>query len=183
MPAPQGAGGDFYALFGLEERYDLDLAELESRYLTRSKDVHPDRFVNSPASLRVQALQQSMQLNDAYKTLKRPLPRAEYLLGRHGVSISANETLSPVFLMEILELREELQEAKHAGNMAELGRLEEAMLDRHDAALDALTAGFADFGKSGDHELLASLKQQVILLRYIARYLEEFQDVDDDASD
>ncbi len=178
--APRGAGGDCYAILGLQERYAIDKAELEANYLARSKSVHPDRFVNAPAAERVAVLQQSMQLNEAYKTLKRPLPRAEYLLTRRGVAIGDNEILDPAFLMEVLELREELQEARHAGDRSALRRLEDAMLDRQDAALADLAARFAKLEKTGDDAELEVIKKQVIQLRYIARYLEDFADDDDD---
>lgn len=179
--APAGpAGADFYALLGLEERFALDLEELERRYLERSREVHPDRFVNAGASQRVSALQQSMQLNDAYKTLKKPVPRAEYLLRRHGVTIGANEQLDPAFLMEVLELREELQEAKMAGQSDELRRLEQAMLARRDATLVRVSEQFAAFERSSDEDgrrtILDEIKKEIILLRYIQRYLEELED-------
>ena len=60
------------------------------------------------------ALSRSRALNDAYQTLKKPVARAEYLLERAGVTIGDNERLDPAFLMEILELREELAEARVA---------------------------------------------------------------------
>lgn len=171
---------DLYALFDLPESYELDEAELEKRYLALSKESHPDGFVNAPARERISALQRSMLLNDAYKTLKKPAPRAEYLLGRHGVTIGANETLDPAFLMEVLELREELQEAKHAKDMPKLRLLEQRMRDRQDEAFVALRAAFAKLEREGDKAALASIKTQLILLRYVRRYLEEFEDVFDD---
>lgn len=173
---------DYYALFGLEERYALDMAELERRYLERSRAAHPDRFVNAPAHERVRALGESMQLNDAYKALKSPASRAEYLLGRRGVTIGHNETLDPEFLMEILEMREELAEAKAMREVATLRRLEEAMRDRQAGSLARLGDLFARVEATGDSAILAPIKAELILLRYIRRYLEEFDDAyDEDA--
>ena len=173
------ANHDYYALLGLDERYDIDRAALEASYLARSRTVHPDRFVTAPPAQRVAALQASMQLNDAYKTLLRPLPRAEYLLVRHGVAIADNEALDPGFLMEMLELREELAEARGRGDQAVLGKLEQAMRDRQDAALGDVAATFARFEATGDASLLDAIKRRIIHLRYMARYLEEFDDGDD----
>lgn len=177
------ASTDYFALLGLRESFAVDPSELEHRYLERSKVVHPDRFVSAPARERVAALHQSMQLNDAYRTLKKPLPRAEYLLTRHGVSIGDNEILDPEFLMEVLELREELAEAKHARDHATLRRLEDIMLDRQEAALATVAARFAALeaaSPQGADDILAEIKRAVILLRYIRRYLEEFEDVFDE---
>ncbi|MCG8421529.1 MAG: Fe-S protein assembly co-chaperone HscB [Proteobacteria bacterium] len=175
--APRGGQEvDFYALLGLAERYEIDRAELESRYLEKSKNVHPDRFVAAPAAERVAALQRSMQLNQAYKTLKRPLARAEYLLARRGTSIGANETLEPGFLMEVLELREELATAKQAGDAAKLRQLESAMRHREEDTLGRIAALFGTLEESGDSSVLTDIKREVILMRYIERYLDEFQD-------
>jgi hypothetical protein len=85
---------------------------------------------------------------------------------RAGVTIGDNERVDPAFLMEILELREELAEARVAGHQAAIERLQGAMAQRRAAAMDALPALF----ERGDH---AGLKQQLILLRYVDRYLEE----------
>jgi molecular chaperone HscB len=181
--AAQAAGADYYALLDLDPRYDLDPGELERRYLERSRAVHPDRFVGAPASQRLAALQQSMQLNDAYKTLKQPGSRAEYLLGRRGVTIGDNEILDPTFLMEVLELREELAEARHDRDAARLRALEQAMHDRQDATLERVGALFSRFESSGDQTLLADIKVQLIVLRYVRRYLDQFDDMPDDLID
>ncbi|HEX3481899.1 MAG TPA: iron-sulfur cluster co-chaperone HscB C-terminal domain-containing protein, partial [Kofleriaceae bacterium] len=95
-----------------------------------------------------------------------PVSRAEYLLARAGVTIGDNERLEPAFLMEILELREELAEARAAGALARVEQLQRAMQARRAEALDALSGLFA----AGD---LAAIKQRLIVLRYIHRYLEE----------
>jgi molecular chaperone HscB len=186
MKAPQftstvraEAGPDYYALLGLGERFAVASAELERCYLERSRQVHPDRFVNAPASERVSALQASMQLNDAYRTLKNPARRAAYLLGRHGVTIGDSEPLDPEFLMDILEQREQLAEAKLAGDRARLRALERAMEERLDAALGRVAALFVAFEAGGPRELLADIKVQVILLRYFRRYLDEFDAMED----
>lgn len=181
--AAAAASADYYALLGLKESYAVDKGALERNYLERSRAVHPDRFVNAPAHERVSALQQSMLINQAYKALKNPQSRAEYLLQRYGVDIGDNERLDPTFLMEVLELREELAEAKHAGDRPTLRRLETAMLDRRDDALARVTEQFAAIAgetPAGDDPRLAAVKQQVILLRYVRRYLEEFDDVFED---
>lgn len=174
------AGADFYALLGIEERFAVDLDELEQRYLQRAREVHPDRFVNAGAGRRVSALQASMQLNDAYKTLKKPVPRAEYLLRRHGITIDDNEQLDPAFLMEVLELREDLQAAKMAGQSDKLRALEQAMLERRDDALLRVAERFAVLEGSSDEDggraILDEIKKEIILLRYIRRYLEAFED-------
>jgi molecular chaperone HscB len=160
------SSSDLFALFGLEPRFDLDTAELERAYLDRSKDAHPDRFAGAPAADRARAVSRAMELNDAYKTLKRPVARAEYLLARAGQGIGDHEKVDVSFLSEVLELREELADARAAGKLDDVARLEKAMKARH----AGLVAGLAPAFAAND---LARAKQLVIELRYVARYLEE----------
>ena len=163
-PAPRS--DDPFALLGLAPAYELDLAALERAYFERSKALHPDRFAGAPAAERVAVLSRSRALNDAYQLLRKPASRAEYLLERVGLTIGDNEQLDPAFLMEILELREELAEARVAGDAALVEKLQRAMQARRTETLDALPALF----RSGDH---ATIKHRLIVLRYIDRYLEE----------
>lgn len=161
-----GPGDDPFALLGLQPSYDVDLAALERAFFERSKQLHPDRVAGASAAERVAALSRARALNDAYQLVKRPVSRAEYLLARAGVAIGDNERLDPDFLMEILELREELAEARGAGNTELVGKLQGTMQARRRAALEALPALFA----ARD---LPAIKERLILLRYVDRYLEE----------
>src|SRR5687767_6790012 len=167
---------DYFQILGLPERFAIDPAELERAYHERSRELHPDRFAQAPAAERVAVLSRSMSLNEAYKALKKPQSRAEYLLRRAGLSIGGNERLDPRFLMEILELREELAEAVHAGQQDRVARLSASMKARQRTALDMLGPLFARAeSSSGDDRAaaLAEIKTALILLRYVARYLEE----------
>ncbi|HSD86758.1 MAG TPA: Fe-S protein assembly co-chaperone HscB [Kofleriaceae bacterium] len=160
------SSNDAFGLLGLPAQFDLDPSTIESAFFEKSKELHPDRYASAPAAERVLALSKSRALNDAYQTLKKPIARAEYLLARAGVKIGDNERLDPTFLMEILELREELAEARVARRMADIDRLAKVMAVRKKTAVDALPALF-------DRNDLAAIKEQLILLRYIERYLDE----------
>ena len=164
--APRASGDDPFALLGLTPAYDVDLAALERAFFERSKQLHPDRMASAPAAERVAVLSRSRALNDAYQLIKKPIPRAEYLLARAGVTIGDNERLDPAFLMEILELREELAEARAAENTELVARLQGAMQARRTQALEALPGLFA----ASD---MKAIKDRLIVLRYINRYLEE----------
>jgi molecular chaperone HscB len=180
-------------LLGLPPRYDVDPAQLERAFFERSKELHPDRYATAPANERVAALTKARALNDAYQVLKRDASRAEYLLAREGITIGDNERIDPALVMELLEEREELAEARQRGELAKLETLQASMQARRKAALDRVrelfvgaseaevnpagnTAGAGGSRASarpsakGDR---AEIKQQLILLRYIERYLEE----------
>ncbi|HEY6037305.1 MAG TPA: Fe-S protein assembly co-chaperone HscB [Kofleriaceae bacterium] len=164
MESPSSS--NFFELLGLPARFDLDASEIERAFFDRSKELHPDRFASAPAAERVAALSRSRALNDAYQTLKKPVGRAEYLLGRAGVTIGDNERLEPEMIMRVLELREELAEARAAKNLQAVGDLQGQMAKRRDQALHELGELFA----AND---MAGVKRVLIALRYIGRYLEE----------
>jgi molecular chaperone HscB len=174
---------DPFALFDLEPSFDLDLGDLERRFFAKNRDFHPDRFVTASAAQRVAALSRSRALNDAYQVLRKPVPRAEYLLTRYGGSIGDNERLDPRFLQEILELREELADARHAGQLDAVTRLQGAMMARRKAAISALPPLFLQLAAhpkampetipDAMPDALVAIKHHLIVLRYLDRYLEE----------
>ena len=174
------SSSDYFALLGLPRRFAVDRAELERRYLERSRAVHPDR---APAEERTGAAGQAMELNQAYRALKRDLPRAEHLLALEGVTIGDNQPVAPELLAEMLELREQLDEAKQAGDRALLDRLERAARERQRAELGELAAEFAalESQAAGPEraDRLQAVVDRVIRLRYLARYRDAFEDEDD----
>ena len=166
MAVESRSSSDAFELLGLPARFDLDAQVIERAFFDRSKELHPDRFVSAPTAERVAALSKSRALNDAYAVLKKPVGRAEYLLERHGVTIGDNERLDPAEIMRVLELREELAEARQANETAKLEALQRQMKTRRTQAREELDGLFAASDWVG-------VKRVVISLRYIDRYLEE----------
>jgi molecular chaperone HscB len=161
-----------FGLLGLAPRYDVDADTLEKAFFERSKELHPDRFAQAPAAERVVALSKARALNDAYVLLKKPASRAEYLLAREGLTIGDNERIDPALVMELLEEREVLAEARHAGKLDQVAELQGSMRARRKGALESVRALFAAIDIDRPAKL-AAIKQQLILLRYVERYLEE----------
>jgi molecular chaperone HscB len=115
-----------FELFGLAPRFRLDTGQLDRAYRELQSDVHPDRHAaGSEADQRV-ALQSSSHVNEAYRTLKDPVARAEYLLALHGArgEGDSDRTLPLPFLEEQLERRERASEAVES----EDGRALDALL-------------------------------------------------------
>ena len=166
MAVESPSSSNFFELLGLPARFDLDPSQIERAFFDRSKELHADRFASAPAAERVAALSRSRALNDAYQTLKKPVGRAEYLLQRAGVTIGDNERLDPEMIMRVLELREELAQARAAKDLATVERLQGQMKQRRDQALHELGELFAADDTVG-------AKRVLIALRYIDRYLEE----------
>lgn len=101
---------NYFQIFGLTEAYDIDLGLLSDRFLELQKEVHPDRFVSHTDQEKRLAMQWATLVNSANEVLKSPLKRAVYLLEQKGIALDENPQLSPAFLMEQIELREQLEE-------------------------------------------------------------------------
>src|SRR4051812_36769039 len=147
---PPDLKADHFAVLGLERRYDLDPADMEARYRERSRKLHPDRFATADARARRAALAHGVQMNDARAVLKDPIRRAEYLLGLCGVAVP--KEAPPALLMEILELREELGDARAAGRGDQVRAMAAVMRRRMDAALADVANGFV----TGDGQRVAA---------------------------
>ncbi len=81
------SGGDYFSVFGLQPRLNLDLAALEREFHRLSRKLHPDRFARAGKNEKQWSLADTALLNDAYRTLKDPLRRTEYLLKLEGAEI------------------------------------------------------------------------------------------------
>lgn len=103
---------DYFTLFQLPGNFTIDLTQLGLRYQELQRSYHPDKFASATETERLQSIQQAAEINDAYQTLKHPLRRAEYILKQHGVIVNneLNTMHDTAFLMEQLELREQLDE-------------------------------------------------------------------------
>ncbi|MFA7239468.1 MAG: Fe-S protein assembly co-chaperone HscB [Sulfuricellaceae bacterium] len=127
-----------FELFGLAPGFQLDVARLEQAYHDMQAQVHPDKHAHLGDVERRLAMQWATHANEAYQTLRQPLSRARYLLQLHGVAGSedSNTAMSPAFLMEQMEWREAIMEAKAAQVVDDLeslaGRLRAETQQRQD---------------------------------------------------
>lgn len=110
----ESASPDFYALFGYPEVLGIDLEDLQEVFYARSRQLHPDRFARAGAEDRDLSLRASSLLNDAYRTLRDPLKRAEYVLSRHGFDVGQQRSnnVPPELLEEVFELNMSLEELR-----------------------------------------------------------------------
>jgi molecular chaperone HscB len=124
---------DYFAIFEMPRKLWIEMSVLEQKFLRMSWKLHPDNFVNASEQERELSLKRSSELNDAYRTLRDPIARVEYLLAIEGERKEGEkkQQAPPELLEEVFELNEsldELREAKSAGeDLAELkARLEAA---------------------------------------------------------
>lgn len=171
---------DPFSVLGIPAQFDLDLGEVEKRYRELSKTLHPDRYVGRPAGERRLALNKAIEVNEAWRALRNDVTRAEALLRRGGVEIdeASAPTTRPEFLMEMMELREALAEARATRDAAALAKLTKEVQAREEAVLDQLrkcfAAGTDDAGGLG--RCIVPLSQ----LRFVRRFLDEASAAEDD---
>ncbi len=112
---------NYFEIFDLPVDYAVDMKLLDDRFLDLQKQVHPDRFAAGTDHEKRLAMQWATLVNTANETLRASLPRAIYLLGLRGVELETNPTLSPAFLMDQIDLREQLESIEEGeGNFEEL---------------------------------------------------------------
>ena len=153
---------DYFTFFGLPRKLDLDVAALEKDFYELSRKLHPDLSVRAGSQEQEWSLQQSSLLNDAYRTLKDPIKRTQYLLKLEGVELeeqskSATEQarssgqakkqiVPPDLLEEVFELNLQLEELRTQKKMGEddpalieeIGRQKQELEKKHEALLREL---------------------------------------------
>jgi molecular chaperone HscB len=112
-----------FALLGLSPCYDLDIQDLEQRYLRAQNTSHPDRFIHRSDLEKRVAIKQAADINQAYYALKCPLKRAQAFLEAKGISVPGKDgqtTQDPHLLMQVMEWQEMLLDASSLQDIAPL---------------------------------------------------------------
>jgi molecular chaperone HscB len=118
-----------FALFHLPQRFAVDLKALESAYHGVQNQAHPDKFAHAGDAEKRVAMQWATRANEAYQTLKNPLKRARYLCELNGVDLQteSNTSMAPGFLMQQMEWRETLDDARAGKDLKALETLHEEL--------------------------------------------------------
>jgi molecular chaperone HscB len=165
-------GLSFFELFGLSPTYDVDAGAVRTKYFELARDIHPDRIGPGAEDTQRLSMRVAAQLNEAYRVLLDPVLRAEYLLELAGGKSAADDKQVPQeVLMDTLTLREEIEEAKAAGDQAALDRLRPDVQSRFDAALEEVAA-LARALPGGD-ETRAAMRGKLNAIRYYRKLLEQ----------
>jgi molecular chaperone HscB len=168
-----------FETLGLPARFDLSLSEIEQRYRDLQKALHPDRFAQASPTERRMSLSKAVEVNEAYRVLRDDLSRAEALLMLRGWTKEQGEKerADPELLMEMMELREELGEARRAKAMDRVQALAGKVTAMQKRTLDELGRAL-----DASHELSPSLVAALGRLRYYRRFLDEVRAIEDEAS-
>jgi molecular chaperone HscB len=166
---------DYFAFFGFPRKLNLDTAKLEKGFYALSRRLHPDVFGQANDKERAWSLEQSSMLNDAYRTLKDPIKRTEYLLRLEGVELEEQskqatekaratgelkkQVVPPDLLEEVFELNMHLEELRVQKKMgeddpelrAEIGQAKLSLEEKHDALFSELKNQWNQWDKSGGY--------------------------------
>jgi molecular chaperone HscB len=182
---------DYFSFLGLPRRLNIGADDLDQRFRALSRQFHPDYFYNATPAERRASLERSSYLNDAYRTLRQPAARIEYLLKLEGLApkspAEASRQVPAGMLEEVFALNEELDEIRelraNGGSVDECrGRLErarqpiEAKRVDHEAQLQALSARWDALVDGGAPEgerraVLDALRDRFLERNYITNLL------------
>jgi molecular chaperone HscB len=178
---------DFFAVFGLGRRLGIDPVALQRRFYELSRHSHPDFHAGAPPAEQAGILAASARLNSAYRTLRDPIARIEYLVRleegretREGAVVKPQAP--PELLEEMFEIQEALAEARAAGALdeatrktlrAQRERLRARLQDEEARLTGPLSAGW-DAGTGGERpSLLEAFKRALATRAYLRTVVED----------
>jgi molecular chaperone HscB len=169
---------DPFATLGLAPSFDVDLAAIGKTHRDLSRALHPDRYVGASPSERRAALAKAIEVNEAFRVVRDPIRRADALLALRGVAVgeSSSAKADPEFLMEMLEQREALADAKQARDLEAVRRMAALVETRARDVERALSEGFAHSAPAETGVLADKLGE----LRYYRRFLDEVSAIEDE---
>ena len=162
----------YFQLFDLPATYALDRELLDSAYRELQNKVHPDKFAAKPEAEQRVAMQWATKVNEAYQTLKLPISRGVYMLQLEGIDpmAASNTSIAPAFLMQQMEWREVIIEARNARDIAALDHLQTELKNVY-RAVDTELAGLLDVDKNH-----AAAAESVRKLKFMDKLIAEVGD-------
>jgi molecular chaperone HscB len=178
---------DYFEFLDLPRNLAIDSKDLEKRFYALSRQLHPDLHSRKSVEEREQALESTAILNDAYRTLREPTSRAEYLLKLEGFDIGEQTTkdVPPELLEEVFELNMAIEELR-SGDTDALPQLESARrrFEEMRGDLDAgLQTEFAEWDAGRNRETLIAIRGLLNRRKYIANLIAQTNDVTSNVSD
>jgi molecular chaperone HscB len=162
---------EYFRVLNLEPKLGLDTADLQKRFYDLSRQWHPDRFSNKPPSEQAEALEKTALLNDAFRTLRDPVLRGEYVLAQNRLEASGQRghDVPATLLEEVLELNEALAEA----DKPQIERLLPQFRSMQDELDKTLHAQFAAWDASGAEEVLKPIRATLNQRKYITNLVRD----------
>ncbi|RRJ83416.1 Fe-S protein assembly co-chaperone HscB [Aestuariirhabdus litorea] len=171
---------DYFELFGLPRSYQLDQQQLATRFRELQQVVHPDRHAAANERDQRLSVQYAAHVNDAYQTLKAPVPRAIYLLRCRGIEprLENNTVMDAAFLMQQMEWREALDELRSSRSEADL----EALRSEADSQMGRFQAQFSELWQ-GEAKALEQAESLVMKMQFVDKLQEQLDQLEDELLD
>ncbi|KPH95228.1 cobalamin 5'-phosphate synthase [Pseudoalteromonas porphyrae] len=172
----------YFELFAIPVDYNVDLVKVSKNYLDLQRAVHPDRHANASSRDKLLAVQNAAEINDALQILKHPVKRAEYMLSELGVDIRAEQqTLQdPLFLMQQMELREELEELSTSHDLDTAIAHFEQQIKQLDSQY---SAQLAEQLASNDEQQWQLAADNIRKLKFVYKLRDELERIEDSLFD
>ena len=168
---------DYFAFYGLSESFRPDETVLKRLYYAKSRETHPDFHATSSADNQAEMLRQATLNTDAYRTLADADQRMAYLLRHHGLlEEGKQEQLPPDFLMDMMDLNEQLMELKTAPNadtQAQVTTEVAAISDTLDAGIEPVLAGYEQLPADHRPAALQQIRTYYLKKRYLLRIQQQ----------
>jgi len=171
---------NYFEVFELPQLLGIDTQALEKKFHALSRRYHPDYFTTAGAEEKSRALRMTALLNDAYRTLRHPTPRVEYLLSLYGFKTDGSKVPQSL-LMEVFEINDQLEEIRMSGGnsaqLEELRRQIQTKRERFDRELEEESAHWDALVSRGAAE--TPLKTQLSRLAEIlseSAYIRNLED-------
>jgi len=169
---------DIFEILGIPRGFRVDLRLLEERHRELTRLLHPDRHAAGGAAARRMALEKTIEVNDAWRTLKDPSRRAGWMLKERGIDLgetgshASSQYLPPGFLVEVMERREAFDEVRAAKDVAKAEALARDVKAEREETLEALAQAF-------DRDDFEEAARRLAVLRYQERLLGEVRAFED----
>lgn len=165
---------DYYAVFGLDRKLTLDDEALKRKFYELSRQFHPDRFATGSPEQRQFALDFTAMLNDAYRVLRNPVKRIEYLLAQEGFDIGEQRSkdVPPELLEEVFELNMMLESAPDRDELVSARERFLGMMAEADAEASKLAV---QYDAKPSRETLQSLRGLLNRRRYISNLVRDVE--------
>lgn len=166
---------NYFDFYDLPEAFLLDEAALKRRYYALSREYHPDFHATESTERQQEVLHLATLNTNAYRTLSDTDLRMAYILSQHGLLDEGKQSMPPDFLMEVMELNEQLMELEFDPDPAVAARVAtevNALADTLDAGIEPVLAGYAGLPVETRPQALQQVQTYYLKKRYLLRIRE-----------
>ncbi|PJJ59288.1 Fe-S protein assembly co-chaperone HscB [Hymenobacter chitinivorans] len=166
---------DYFEFYGLPESFQPDAPALKSRYYALSREYHPDFHATASPERQQEILQLATLNTNAYRTLSNPDQRMAYILSRHGLLEEGKQEMPADFLMEVMDLNEQLMELEFEPDPTIVQRVEQetqALTETLDAGIAPVLAGYEGLPADVRPQALEQIRTYYLKKRYLLRIHE-----------